>query len=249
MECIPRGRTSYIHPSTSTIGEIRGPRSISTSRNQSSQGLLPPEYGIFRCQSRNGLWSCFSEAHSPNNAVLSSTSLGSLQWRVSDRYPCSNGSTEKLLPAAIEATVLAIKSDRKDWHDPFQFPPAALELFKGQKVVLFYYGPISTAKDIELAFEKCTNIQEIEERNTNQANGRQLRYIFHQLMLKQQHHLGLQPLANSDLIYSGIDGSTLETVCSSGAFKSVDKNPRLTCARARGHVVRTTRRCKSQQCY
>jgi len=56
-----------------------------------------------------------------------------------------------------------------------------LEWFKGQNNVLFYYGPVSSAKDIELAFDKCIDIQEIEEQNANQANGRQLRYMLHQL--------------------------------------------------------------------
>ena len=76
-----------------------------------------------------------------------------------EQYPNRNDGTKKLLPAEIGATVLAIKSDRKDWYDPSQFPRAVLEWFKGQKDVLFYYGPVSTAEDIELAFEKCVDIQ------------------------------------------------------------------------------------------
>ena len=50
-----------------------------------------------------------------------------------EQYPNRNDGTKKLLPAEIGATVLAIKSDRKDWYDPSQFPPAVLEWFKGQK--------------------------------------------------------------------------------------------------------------------
>ena len=44
-----------------------------------------------------------------------------------DQYPHNNNATKELLPAAIEATILAIESDCKDWHDPSQFPPAVLE--------------------------------------------------------------------------------------------------------------------------
>ena len=54
-----------------------------------------------------------------------------------NRHPHSNERTRNLLPAAIEATNLAIKSDLNDWRHPSEFPPAVLEWFKGQKESLF----------------------------------------------------------------------------------------------------------------
>ena len=71
--------------------------------------------------------------------------------------------------------------------------------------------------------------------------------MLHQLTLKQQHHLVSQASANDDLHLNRVDGSTVETVCSCGAFKTVDDNPRFTCARAEGYVMRT-QRCEPEQC-
>jgi len=56
----------------------------------------------------------------------------------------SNATTRQLLPAAIEATNLAISKDSVDWHHPSQFPHPVHEWFKGHKDVLFYYGAISS---------------------------------------------------------------------------------------------------------
>lgn len=107
---------------------------------------------------------------------------------------------------------------------------------------------MSSTKDIEFAFERCVDVKWVKKQNVHGENGRQLRYMLHQLMLKQQHHLVLQASANDDLLFNCVDGSTVETVCPCGAYKTVDGNPRFTCARAGGYVMRITRRCKSQQC-
>ena len=114
--------------------------------------------------------------------------------------------------------------------------------------MLFYNGPVSSTKDIEFAFKRCVNVKGVEKQNVHGERGRQLRYILHQLMLKQQHHLVSQASTNDDLLFNRVDGSTVETVCPCGAFKTVDDNPRFTCARAGGYVMRTTQRYKSEQC-
>jgi hypothetical protein len=165
-----------------------------------------------------------------------------------DQYPHSNNATKELLPAAIETTILAIEPDCRDWHDPSQFPPAVLEWFKRQKDVLFYDGPVSSTNDIEFAFERCVDVKGVEKQNVHGERGRQLRYMLHQLMLKQQHHLVSQASANDDLLFNRVDRSTVETVCPCGAFKTVDDNRRFAYARAGGYVMRTTRRCKPEQC-
>lgn len=105
----------------------------------------------------------------------------------------------------------------------------------------------SSIKDIEFAFERCVDVKGVEKQNVHGERGRQLRYMLHQLMLKQQHHLVSQASANDDLLFNRVDGSTVETVRSCGALKTVDGSPRFTCARAGGYVMRTTRRCKSEQ--
>ena len=75
-------------------------------------------------------------------------------------FPHSNATTRQLLPAAIEATKLAISKDSMDWHHPSQFPHPIREWFKGQKDVLFYYGTVSSSTDIEIAFNKCSELQQ-----------------------------------------------------------------------------------------
>lgn len=67
-------------------------------------------------------------------------------------------------------------------------------------------------------------------------------------MLKQQHHLVSQASAKDNLVFNRVYGSTVETVCPCGAFKTVDDNLRFPCARAGGYVMRSTRRCRLQQC-
>lgn len=165
-----------------------------------------------------------------------------------DQYPHSNNATKKLLPAAIKTTMLVIESDCKDWHDPSQFPPAVLDWFKGQKDVLFYHGPVSSTKDIEFAFKRCVDVEEVKRQNIHGEESHRLQCMLHQLMLKQQHHLVSHTCVNDDLLFNRVDGSTVETVCPCGAFETVDNNPRFTCAQAGGYVMRTSRRCKSQQC-
>ena len=155
-----------------------------------------------------------------------------------NQHPHSNERTKNLLPAAIEATNLAITSDLNDWHHPSEFPPAVLEWFKGQKETLFYYGSVSSPNDIEIAFENCVDTQPIENQKIELSNGRQLRYMMHQLMLQQQGRLSLKRTAIDDLIYSRIDGSEIKTVCPCGAFKDTDRDPRFSCAQVGAYVVR-----------
>ena len=162
-----------------------------------------------------------------------------------DDYPHSNNVTRKLIPAAVEATALAIESDCEVWQNPSQFPPAVLEWFKGQKDVLFYYGPVSSMRDIEFAFKKCVDVKGLKKQ---EEDSRPLRYMLQQLMLKQQSHLILRASANDDLLFNRVDGSKVETVCPCGTFRTFDENPRFACARTGGYVMRQTRRCKSQQC-
>lgn len=97
-------------------------------------------------------------------------------------------------------------------------------------------------------FRRCVDVEGVTKQNVHGEKGRQLRDMLHHLMLKQQHHLGSQTSANNDLLFNCFDGSMVETVCPRGAFKTIDDNPRFTCAEAGGYVMRTTRRCKSQQC-
>ena len=162
-----------------------------------------------------------------------------------DQYSYSNNATEASLPAAIEATTLAIESDSKDCHDPSHFPPAVLEWFKGQKDVLFYNGPVSSTKGIEFAFEKCVDVKEVNKQNVHGEIGRQLRYVLHQLMLKQQHHLVSQTSANDSLLFNHVDDSTVETACPVTLSRQFDENPRFPCARAGVYVIRNTRHCNS----
>ena len=162
-----------------------------------------------------------------------------------DDYPHSNNVTRKLILAAVVATALAAESDCEDWQNPSRFPLAVLKWFKGQKDVLFYYGPVSSIRDIEFAFKKCVDVKGLKKQG---EDSRQLRYMLQQLMLKQQSHLILQASTNDDLLFNRVDGSKVETVCPCGAFRTFDQNPRFTCARAGGYVMRHTRRCKSQQC-
>ena len=162
-----------------------------------------------------------------------------------DDYPHSNNVTRKLIPAAVEATALAIESDCEVWQNPSQFPPAVLEWFKGQKDVLFYYGPVFSMRDIEFAFKKCVDVKGLKKQ---EEDSRPLRYMLQQLMLKQQSHLILQVSVNDDLLFNRVDGSKVETVCPCGTFRTFDENPRFACARTGGYVMRQTRRCKSQQC-
>ena len=90
-------------------------------------------------------------------------------------HPHGNERTRNLLPAAIEATNLAIKSDLNDWRHPSEFPPAVLEWFKGQKESLFYYRSVSSPNDMEIVFENCVDTQRIENQKIERSNGRQLR--------------------------------------------------------------------------
>ncbi|KAL8745041.1 MAG: hypothetical protein Q9190_002790 [Brigantiaea leucoxantha] len=81
--------------------------------------------------------------------------------------PYSNQVTRELIPAALEATSLAIEQGLKDWQDPSEFPLPVLEWFKGQKEVLFHYGPVSSTKDIEIAFKKCVAAQRFKAQGEN----------------------------------------------------------------------------------
>lgn len=165
-----------------------------------------------------------------------------------DDYPHSNNVTRKLIPAAVEATALAIESDCGDWQDLSQFPPAVLEWFNGQKDVLFYHGPVSSIRDIESAFKKCVDVKGLKKQGVQVEDSRQVRYMLQQSILKQQSHLVVQASAKDDLLFNRVDGSKVETVCPCGASRTVDNNPRFTCAQAGGYVMRQSGRCKSQQC-
>ncbi|KAL8896174.1 MAG: hypothetical protein Q9192_003224, partial [Flavoplaca navasiana] len=91
-----------------------------------------------------------------------------------DDYPHSNNVTRKLIPTAIEATALAIESDCGIWQKPSQFPLAVLEWFKGQKDVLFYYGPVSSMREIEFAFKESVDVKGFKKQEEESC---QLRYI------------------------------------------------------------------------
>lgn len=111
--------------------------------------------------------------------------------------------------------------------------------------MLFYYGPVSSMRDIEFGFKESVDVKGLKKQEEDSG---QLRYVMLQFMLKQQSHLILQAGANDDLLFNRVDGSKVETVCPCGNFRTLDKNPRFACARAGGYVMRQTQRCKSQQC-
>ncbi|KAL9635971.1 MAG: hypothetical protein Q9204_002423 [Flavoplaca sp. TL-2023a] len=136
-----------------------------------------------------------------------------------DDYPRNNNVTRKLIPTAIEATALAIESDCGIWQNPSQSPPAVV---KGQKDVLFYYGPVSSMKDIEIAFKESFDVKGFKKQEEDSC---QLRDMLQQLMLKQQSHLISQASANDDLLFNRIDGSKIETVCPCGTFREFNKTP------------------------
>ena len=94
---------------------------------------------------------------------------------------------------------------------------------------------------MEIALENCVDTQRIENQKIERSNGRQLRYMMHQLMIQQQRRLNLNRTVIDDLIFSRIDGSEIKTVCPCGAFKDTDSNPRFSCAQVGGYVVRQTR--------
>lgn len=166
-----------------------------------------------------------------------------------NQSPHSNRATMKLLAPAIETVLRAVASDRNDWLDPSQFPPDVLAWFRGQKEVLFYNRAISSAKDIEAVLEGYVGEKRVKKQNSYRDDGLQLREVLHNLMLKQQRHLAsLKVGANDDLYFSRIDGGSVETVCACGTYKTMDNNPRFSCAQATGYVVRGSRQCQSQQC-
>lgn len=76
-------------------------------------------------------------------------------------------------------------------------PGAVLEWFKRQKDVLFYYGPISSMKDIELASRKCLGVDSFPD----YEGPYQLRDLLFQLMLKQQDYLDEQNVRHDNLLF------------------------------------------------
>lgn len=156
-------------------------------------------------------------------------------------HPYSAARTNQLLPAALDAIKASIASDYNDWKDPSEFPLAVLEWFKGQKDVLFYYGPISNTRDIISVLEKCETTKD-----PYLAKYSQLRDILQRLMVLQQS--SSTKTANDQLVYHRIDGSSIDTICSCGETKAIDRLPRFVCGQPRGYVMRRINHCKSQQC-
>ena len=64
--------------------------------------------------------------------------------------------------------------------------------------MLFYYGPVSSMRDIEFAFKESVDVKGFKKHKEDSC---QLRYMLQQLMLKQQSHLILQASANDDLLF------------------------------------------------
>jgi hypothetical protein len=138
-----------------------------------------------------------------------------------------------------------------DWKDPSDFPPEVLQWFSRQKDVLFYYGPVSNSRDIAFALERCKAAAEISKvRNLDvyKNSSYRLRHMLRDLMLTQQRHLASISGVRQDLIYNRIDGSTVQTVCPCGSYKTIDRQPRFTCAQKDGYVMMERRGCRSQEC-
>ncbi len=160
-----------------------------------------------------------------------------------NQKPHSNRKSRELLPTALEACMAIDKSDER-WYDPSQMPGAVLEWFKGQKEVLFYYGPISSIKDIELASKKCLGVDSFPDHEEPY----QLRDLLLHLMLKQHDYLDEHSVRHDDLLFQRVDGSEVEVVCPCGDYRSSDKNPRYKCSQPWCYVLKETRKCKSSKC-
>ena len=66
-------------------------------------------------------------------------------------------------------------------YDSWGMPRVSLHPYEVMK--FFYYGSVSSPNDMEIAFENCVDTQRIENQKTERSNGRQLRYMMHQLMI------------------------------------------------------------------
>ena len=168
-----------------------------------------------------------------------------------EKFPHSNATTRQLLPAAIEATKLAISKDSVDWHHPSQFPHPVREWFEGQKDVLFYYGAVSSSTNIEIAFKKCSELQQnyaSQQQENQQKKNYLLRDMLLQLMLMQENKLGSVTSANEELVFNRIDGSTVDTVCPCGDYIVTDTDPRFSCAQPGAYVIKMRRGCRSLEC-
>lgn len=168
-----------------------------------------------------------------------------------EKFPHSNAITRQLLPAAIEATKLAISKNSTDWHHPSQFPRPVREWLKGQKDVLFYYGTVSSSTDIDIAFKKCSELQQnyaSQQRKNQQKKDYQLRNMLLQLMLMQEKKLDSVTGLNEELVFNRLDGSTVETVCPCGDYMVTDTDPRFSCAQPGAYVVKERRGCRKPEC-
>jgi hypothetical protein len=168
-----------------------------------------------------------------------------------EKFPHSNATTRQLLPAAIEATMLAISKNSTDWHYPSQFPRRVREWFKGQRDVLFYYGTVSSSADIEIAFKKCSELQQnyaSQQQENQQRKDYQLRDMLLQLMLMQEKKLDSVTRLHEELVFNRLDGSTVETICPCGDYMTIDTDPRFSCAQPGAYVVKVRRGCRKPEC-
>ncbi|CAF9915490.1 MAG: hypothetical protein GOMPHAMPRED_000774 [Gomphillus americanus] len=136
-----------------------------------------------------------------------------------------------------------------EWKDPSAFPDIVREWFKGQKASLFYYRPISSSEDIAFALQKCKGTTIIpEELSSSEISAYNLTQLVHEFMILQQAHLDGVTGSNQDLLFSCIDGSTVEITCPCGSWKGVDRTPMFTVRRDRGYKLTDSKRCKSGEC-
>ncbi|KAG8527821.1 uncharacterized protein KY384_007975 [Bacidia gigantensis] len=119
--------------------------------------------------------------------------------------PYSNRTTRELLPAALEATSLAMKRGKCGIVD-LPFRPLFCTGSKVKKQVHFYYGPVSNIENIRSALAKC-------------GKEPQLLNMLYELMEKQQVHLNSRTRKDDDLYFSKIDGDTVETTCPCGNYR------------------------------
>ena len=138
-----------------------------------------------------------------------------------------------------------------DWHHPSQFPHPVRQWFKGQKDVLFYYGTVSSSTDIEIAFNKCSELQQnyaSQQGKKEQKKDCQLQGMLLQLMLMQKKKLDSVTSSNEDLVFNRIDGSTVDAVCPCGSYEVTDTKPRFSCAQPGAYVFTEKAGCHKPEC-
>lgn len=184
-----------------------------------------------------------------NHANQATPQLHSGEWDIYfNKYPHSDSQIRLLLPSAIAA----ISSDtEQDWITPDQFHPDVLEWFRGQKEVLFCYGPVSGRNDIAEAFEKCTAASKLNQSNDKlDAIPEQTttKKMLHGLMAIQQEKLKSTTKKFETLSHSRFDGSKVLTKCACGAEKAIDDDPQFSIYRPGHYAARQSGKCRSMTC-